>query len=143
LTFNITEVKHLIDSFIPSENYLYGIKISGEFSTVKTRSVPKQSKPYPLLSEVIKKQTTFETKNITGTVVGFKMPEYIDGVNVKDFHFHFLSKDETFGGHLLDLTLKKGTIELETIKDFRCLLPSTENFSKTKLIKEETYLQNK
>ena len=139
----LQQIKEKIDAAVPSENYLYAIKVFGEFKRVKTRSVPKQQKPFPDLASVIKDQVTFEKQTVSGTVIGFKLPEFIDGVNVKNFHFHFLSKDKNFGGHLLDLVLDKGKIEIGIIKEFRCQLPSTENFTKTKFGKEESYLQNK
>ena len=139
----LSEIKEIIDAAVPTENYLYAVKISGEFQKLKTRSVPEQQKPFPDLAAVIKKQVTFEKENVTGVVIGFKMPEFIEGVNVKDFHFHFLSNDKNFGGHLLDLVLEKGKIEIGIIKEFRCVLPSTENYTTTKLKKEEGYLQNK
>ncbi|MFA6596621.1 MAG: acetolactate decarboxylase [Ignavibacteriaceae bacterium] len=139
----LQQIKQLIDAAVLSENYLYAVKISGKFNKVKTRSVPNQQKPFPDLATVIKNQVTFEKDKVSGTVIGFKMPEFIDGVNVKDFHFHFLSTDKKFGGHLLDLTLEKGKIEIGIIKEFRCQLPLTENFTKTKFVKEENYLQNK
>jgi len=140
---SLQQIKQIIDSAIPSENYLYAVKISGEFRNVKTRSVPKQQKPFPDLASVIKEQVTFEKELVNGTVIGFKMPEFIDGVNVKDFHFHFLSDDQNFGGHLLDLVLEKGKIEIGIIKEFRCQLPSTKNYIDTKFVKEESYLPNK
>jgi len=137
------QIKQIIDAAVPSENYLYAVKISGDYQKVKTRSVPKQQKPFPGLASVIKNQVTFEKESINGTVIGFKMPEFIDGVNVKDFHFHFLSDDKNFGGHLLDLVIEKGKIEIGIIKEFRCQLPSTENYTGTKFVKEESYLPNK
>jgi len=137
------QIKQLIDAALLSENYLYAVKISGEFKKVKTRSVPGQQKPFPDLATVIKNQVTFEKEVVSGTVIGFKMPEFVDGLNVKGYHFHFLSTDKKFGGHLLDLILEKGKIEIGIIKEFRCQLPSTENYTKTKLIKEESYLPNK
>ena len=139
----LKEIKKIIDAAVPSANYLYTVKISGEFQKVKTRSVPRQQQPFPDLTSVIKNQVTFEKASINGTVIGFKMPEFIDGVNVKDFHFHFLSDDKNFGGHLLDLILEKGKIEIGIIKEFRCQLPSTKNYTETKFVKEESYLPNK
>ncbi|MFA6978359.1 MAG: acetolactate decarboxylase [Ignavibacteriaceae bacterium] len=139
----LKEIKKIIDAAVPSANYLYAINISGEFQKVKTRSVPRQQQPFPDLASVIKNQVTFEKASINGTVIGFKLPEFIDGVNVKDFHFHFLSDDKIFGGHLLDLIIEKGKIEIGIIKEFRCQLPSTKNYTETKFVKEESYLPNK
>ncbi|MDD5455872.1 MAG: acetolactate decarboxylase [Candidatus Margulisbacteria bacterium] len=105
-----------------AENSFYVIKITGLFSTMKTRSVPKQEKPYPGLAEVVKKQSVFDFDNIQGTVVGFKMPKYIGGVNAPGFHFHFISKDKKNGGHVLDMKIAKVKVEIEPIKKIKITL---------------------
>ena len=38
---------HILDDFTVSKNYMYAIKIYGEFEWVRTRTVKKQEKPYP------------------------------------------------------------------------------------------------
>ena len=37
----------ILDDFTVSKNYMYAIKIYGEFEWVRTRTVIKQEKPYP------------------------------------------------------------------------------------------------
>jgi acetolactate decarboxylase len=40
------------------------IRVDGRFDYVKTRSVPRQHKPYPPLVEVVKNQPTFELRDV-------------------------------------------------------------------------------
>ncbi|MCX6013729.1 MAG: acetolactate decarboxylase [Chloroflexi bacterium] len=120
---SFTEIKNSIDKAITSSNMFCAIKITGIFTYVKTRSVPKQSKPYPLLTEVTKNQPEFEFTNISGTIVGYKLPQYAIGVNVPGYHLHFLNSEKTGGGHLLDLKIQEAKVYLDYSTDFLMLLP--------------------
>lgn len=88
------QLQELILSELPTPNIIYAVKITGDFLYVKTRSVPKQLKPYPRLIEVTKNQPTFEMKNVKGIIMGYWLPEYLGGVNMAGFHFHFLTNDK-------------------------------------------------
>jgi acetolactate decarboxylase len=125
---NIKKLENIIDKNIPSKNLFYAISITGNFSYVKTRSVPRQSKPYPRLVEVTKNQSVFEYKNLEGTLVGFRIPDYANGINVSGYHFHFLSDNRSYGGHLLDCILKEGIISIDQKMNILIGLPSTANF---------------
>lgn len=98
-----------LDAICKNPNGLYAVRIDGEFKTVKTRSVPAQHKPYPPLAEVTRDQPEFTRSGISGTIVGFRLPPYLRGLNVPGWHLHFISKDRAFGGHLLELEMKKGS----------------------------------
>ena len=56
---------------------------------VQTRSVPKQTEPYPPLVDVTSEQIVFEYKDVQGTLVGFWCPEYAEGVNFTRLSFAF------------------------------------------------------
>ena len=123
----------LINQNIPSKNLFYAVQITGKFGYVKTRSISRQSKPYPRLIEASKLQTEFEFKNISGTLVGFRIPSFANGMNVSGFHFHFLSEDLTKGGHLLECVLDKGKIAIDQKLSIFIQLPSTAEFYNTNL----------
>jgi acetolactate decarboxylase len=127
-TMDSVQLRSYIDSILPSKNIPYAIKISGEFSFVKTRSVPKYQKPYPTLTEAVKNQQIREFHNIRGTLVGFWIPEYLGGVNLAGFHMHFLTHDKRAGGHLLDCVLEKGALEIAYITEFYLKLPKTADY---------------
>ncbi len=84
------------------ENIPYTFRITGTFSGVKTRSFRKQSEPYPPFEKVLENQKVFEFQNVKGTMVGFWSPDYMDGIQLKGFHFHFLTENHDGGSHVLE-----------------------------------------
>ncbi|GAB3175728.1 alpha-acetolactate decarboxylase [Telluribacter humicola] len=126
-----------IDSLIPTENIFYAIKVEGEFEYLKARSVPQQSKPYLPLVEVVKTQPIFEFKNETGTLVGFRTPPYMKGLNVPGYHLHFLSSDQTRGGHVLTCTLGKVKLSIDNTSAFHMELPATSTFQRVDLTQDK------
>ncbi|MBN2453564.1 MAG: acetolactate decarboxylase [Candidatus Omnitrophica bacterium] len=112
-----------IDTAVPNKNIFLALKIHGTFRYMKTRSVPLQDKPYPALTEVTKNQPVFEISDVSGTIVGFRCPDYVKGINVPGYHFHFISDDLKKGGHVLDFTLKEGTVEADLCGRYLLILP--------------------
>ncbi|MEQ8173758.1 MAG: acetolactate decarboxylase [Syntrophomonadaceae bacterium] len=123
---SLAQLQERMDKAMLNKNMFYAIKITGDFPYVKTRSVPAQKKPYPRLADITKNQPTFELKNVKGTLVGFWCPAVSQGVNVPGFHLHFLSEDKTAGGHLLDLSIAKGSAQLDATPCFFMALPLTD-----------------
>ncbi|MCX5892728.1 MAG: acetolactate decarboxylase [Deltaproteobacteria bacterium] len=118
---------------LPSSSFPYAVKITGKFSYIKTRSVPRQSKPYPPLTEVAKQQKVFEFRDTDGVIVGFFHPQYLAGVNVGGYHCHFLTADRQAGGHLLDCRIQQVKVELSQMHNIDLRLPGTAAFSRTDL----------
>ncbi len=118
------DIQEFIDCLIPTENIFYAIKISGTFSYVKTRSVPRQTKPYPPLVEVTKNQPIFEFNDVKGTIVGFRSPPYVaGGVNIPGFHLHFITEDRNAGGHLLEVQVEEANVCLDYTSKLFMILP--------------------
>lgn len=130
------ELQQQIDQLLSNKNIFYAVRIDGIFSYVKTRSVPKQFKPYPPLAEVTKNQPTFEFQNIKGTLVGFWCPEYVNGINVPAYHLHFITSDRKYGGHLLECNLQEGKLRIDASTDFHMVLPASSDFAKVDLGKD-------
>jgi acetolactate decarboxylase len=126
-----------LDKLLSSTNLFYAVKISGRFKYVKTRSVPKQPKPYPDLNQAVKEQKVFEFNDIEGTVIGFRSPEYAGNFSVGGYHLHFISKDRRKGGHLLDFQASRVKIEIDETADFYLSLPTNEEFLGLSLNPEE------
>lgn len=116
------------NTYFPTPNIFYLVVIKGEFSYMHTRSVPVQEKPYPPLADVTSNQPEFEFENVQGDIVGFYCPAYAKGINVTGFHLHFLDKNRQKGGHIIDFTLKSGTMELGYLLDYRLILPTGGDF---------------
>ena len=124
------ELTGFLDEKLPSENLIYAIKVEGRFSSLKVRSAARQKKPFPVLTEAIKEQKVFELKDQEGTLVGFRFPPYAEGINVPGYHFHFLNKDRTLGGHVLDLQVERPRIQIDKSQRFLMELPENEEFLK-------------
>jgi acetolactate decarboxylase len=95
------ELLALLDESIPSDAASCAIRLDGRFELVRARSVPAQSPPYRPLTEVIPEQHVFELADIEGTMLGFRFPDYVEGIEVSGYHLHFISADRGRGGHVL------------------------------------------
>ncbi len=132
-TSNLTVVQSYLDSKLATKNIFYAIRIDGTFDYVKTRSVPAQKKPYPTLSDAVKGQKVFELQNVSGSLVGFRCPDYVKGVNVPGYHMHFITADRSAGGHILDFRLKNASVLVDSLSEFEMDLPDNEEFYQTDL----------
>ena len=125
-----------LDSIIPTENIFYAIKVVGTFSYMKTRSVPAQEKPYPLLVEVAKNQPVFEFPEISGKVVGFRTPPFAAALNVEGYHLHFLDDEIMGGGHILEFVVKEAVVYIDYTSNFLMFLPESGDFYNLDLSKD-------
>ncbi len=99
------------------------VRVDGSFDLVRARSVPRQTKPYPPLVEVVRQQQVFELREVEGTLVGFRFPDYAQGVNVAGYHLHFVTADRTRGGHVLDCRVRRGTLRFDRSAELHLELP--------------------
>jgi acetolactate decarboxylase len=90
-----------LDELTPPSAASCAIRIDGRFELVRARSVPRQSPPYRPLTEVALEQHVFELAEVEGTMLGFRFPDYAEGIEVSGYHLHFLSDDRRRGGHVL------------------------------------------
>jgi len=135
LDYNSLEA--FLDNMLPTKNLIYAIKIEGLFKYVRTRSVPAQEKPYPPLAEVVKTQPEFEFHNEQGTMVGFRLPEYLSGINVPKYHLHFITEDKRGGGHLLECETATVKIGIDFTEKLFVSLPEMKEFYDADLNKGE------
>jgi acetolactate decarboxylase len=131
---NYQQLQQQLDARLPTQNLPYAIRIQGIFPYLKVRSVPKQSLPYPPLSDVVSRQAAiFDLRNVRGTLVGFRMPQYLKSVNVAGYHFHLITSDRSSGGHLLDGEFLHPTVGMETLRDWQMMLPDNTAFKQASL----------
>jgi acetolactate decarboxylase len=90
-----------LDELIPAEAASCAIRLDGRFELVRARSVPRQTSPYRPLTEVVLEQHVFELLDVEGTMLGFRFPDYVEGIEVSGYHLHFISADRSRGGHVL------------------------------------------
>jgi len=129
-----------INAQLPSHNQFYTFVISGEFSYMKCGGLNKQERPYTDgLDILIPNRPVFERSNFSGTIVGFYCPEFIGNINVAGYHFHFISDDKQFGGHVMEFESRKLTVEVDPLLEYHFALPGSEDFLNVSLDKEFQY----
>lgn len=126
-----------IDAAAPNRNHFCAIKVTGQFRSMRTRSVPAQERPYPPLKEVTGNQPEFEINNVFGTIVGFRCPPYVKGINVPGYHLHFISKDRTQGGHVLGFQITNGQCEIHILNKYFLMLPGNKDFAEADLSRDQ------
>ena len=90
-----------LDELIPAEAASCAIRLDGRFELVRARSVPRQAPPYRPLTEVVAEQHIFELADVEGTMLGFRFPDYAEGIEVSGYHLHFIDAERSRGGHVL------------------------------------------
>ena len=129
---NVDALKEALDEKVKETggNRFYMVQIKGAYSTMSVRSEYAQKEPYEPLAKVLETdQTFFDYKDIKGTVVGLYCPEYMDSLNAVGWHFHFISDDETAGGHVLDLSADSLEVSMDRTDGFAMELPDNEMFN--------------
>lgn len=129
---SLQDLNKAITLGLPSKNAFYAIRIDGRFAFVKARAIPKQNPPYEPLHEVVKHQVVVQFSS-EGTLVGYYSPSFVKGVNVPGYHWHFITKDRTGGGHVLDCSFAPTTARLDSVYAFSVKLPESHEFSELDL----------
>lgn len=128
--FTRDQLYAVLDSLLATVNGMYGVKVSGTFTTITTRAFPAvHDDPAPPLASIMDRQVLFKHSDIMGALVGYKLPPFMAGMNFPGYHFHFLSDDYRRGGHMVDFTVVGVTIEYDRIHRFEVQLPSTPEFN--------------
>lgn len=99
------------------------LRIDGEFELVRARSVPRQSRPYRSLVEVVADQHVFELRELSGTLVGFRFPDYAQGIEIGGYHLHFISAERDRGGHVLECRIRRGVARVDVAGGLHVELP--------------------
>jgi len=112
-----------IDDCIPAEIESCAVRIDGEFERVRARSVPRQEPPYRPLAEVVADQHVFELTDFAGIVVGFRFPDYAEGVEVSGWHLHFIDDARQCGGHVLACSTTRARAAIDPSESLHVELP--------------------
>ena len=136
-----SDASAIIDHMTVSENYMYALRITGDFEWVRTRTVVKQSKPYRPMVEATDDDAVVRFDDVRGTVVGFRTPLYEQGISVPGCHAHFIDDARAQGGHVLDFKLRSGVAELCLATDLHLRLPVTPAFQDANLAPDDLEAQ--
>ena len=110
-------------------NSMHIVKIEGAFEKVDARSEAPYRSHHITLKEVLEQtQKAFIFENIYGSLVGVYFPDYMDGINMPGWHLHFLSADQSKGGHVFDASIREGTVKVDKITNIMIRLPKEPAF---------------
>lgn len=115
-------VQQALDALAP-HTAVVAVRVDGTFSHLRLRSVREQSPPYPPLAEVTAHQTEWDVDRATGTLLGFRFPDAVAGLEAPGYHLHFLADDRAHGGHVLDGTLVSGIAAIDGGDELHVELP--------------------
>jgi acetolactate decarboxylase len=117
------------DALRHSDNIFFALRVDGQFDYVQTRAMCRTQEGVPLV-QAAAVQPEFEFHDITGTLVGFRTPEYARTLNVPGYHLHFVSDDRTRGGHLLQCRGSNLRLQIQRDGEYHIALPEIEDFLK-------------
>lgn len=122
-----------IDPLLATLNSYFALRIDGTFTSVRTRSLPRQSPPYRPFCEVEKTEPKFSFEMVKGTMVGFLSPPFSTNMSVPNWHLHFLAADMSGGGHVLDFELLEGRMLLDRVDRIDIEIPDNQAYDKANL----------
>ncbi|MDL2144335.1 acetolactate decarboxylase [Flavobacterium tructae] len=112
-TKDIEELQNEVIKRLPSVNKPYAVRIECEFENITVGGARRLDENETTgLAELMKTRPLYTRKHISGTMVGFYNPPYFSAIDLSPFHFHFISRDRKYGGHLISGKLKTATIKV-------------------------------
>jgi acetolactate decarboxylase len=134
---NLKELARACDAHRESDNLFYALRVDGVFDRMHARAVKVTSDGKGLVAAA-QIQQEFHFQEIEGTLVCIWSPSYSSSFSVPGYHFHFISKDRSKGGHVLDCSAKALRAEMQVLSEYDVRLPETESFLKTNLAVDTT-----
>jgi acetolactate decarboxylase len=123
----LADLTRLLDDLRPSENLFAAVRVDGIFRRLMLRAACPAA-PGEGLVEAVQHQSEFSAPQREGTLVGFWAPVYSGAVNIPGYHFHFISSDRSFGGHVLDLEADGLEIGIQVESELHLAMPDTPEF---------------
>ena len=137
-TASLPAIEALADQHLKNKNMFYALEIKGRFVDMSTRAIPAQTRPYQALAEVAKSQSVFKRDAVSGTMVGIRSPSLSKGISVPGYHWHFISSDKKFGGHVLSTGILTGVARLALVRKMEVELPTNDDFANADQAKDRS-----
>lgn len=130
---SLSELDARLSEALPQKNEFAAIRVDARLASITLRSVHRQEPPYKPLGEVARSQSVWTHDKLEGTLLGIRCPAWVGGLNVPGCHWHFLSKDHTIGGHVLDCSIEKGRVQYDLRRDWLIKLENAPDYHKADL----------
>lgn len=95
------------------DNVFLAVKLEGKFKSLKVRRPRELHQHFNNALEVAEHQIIDDIDRVEGQLIGFWTPEFFQNISVGGFHLHFVDKEKTSGGHVIDFSLEKGMLSYE------------------------------
>jgi acetolactate decarboxylase len=128
----LKDIERACDPHRGSENLFYALRVDGVFDTMHARAVHPVPQGSRLL-DAARTQLEFHFDNVEGTLVCLWSPRYASSFSVPGYHFHFISKDRTKGGHVLDCSAQELRASIQMVSEYDVRLPEAGSFLTTDL----------
>ena len=134
---NLHGLEKACDTHRESDNLFFAFRVDGVFDRVHARAVSAVGMGTRLV-DAARTQGEFYFNNVEGTLVCFWSPSYSSTFNVPAYHFHFISRDRTKGGHVLDLSAAKLRVGVQMLCEYDVRLPDQGSFLTADLSRNPT-----
>lgn len=115
LTFtgSLEELQSKVQAMLTTQNLPYAIKIEGTWAEITVGGAdPVSPDDTTELATLMKVRPQYKAKDMKGTMVGYFTPSLVSNVDLSPFHFHFISDDRKFAGHLMSGNLVNTEIKI-------------------------------
>lgn len=138
LPATLPAIEAYMDARLANKNVFYAVELSGDFKGMSTRAIAAQVRPYKPLAELVKTQVVFPRAAVSGSMVGIRSPAFSKGVSVPGWHWHFISNDRTYGGHVLSAGVVSGNVRIASAHRVELELPGNDDFANSDQTKDRT-----
>jgi len=123
----LRDIELACDPHRVSGNLFYALRVDGVFDTIHARAVHPVQQGTRLL-DAAKTELEFHFHNVEGTLVCLWSPSYASSFSVPGYHFHFISKDRTKGGHVFDCSARQLRARIQILSEYDVRLPEAGSF---------------
>jgi len=124
---SLKEMEVACDRYRESENLFYALRLDGVFDFAHLRAVHSVPEGTRLL-DAVREELEFHFPEVEGTLVGLWSPRYSSAFSVPGYHFHFISKDRSKGGHVLNCAAQRLRASMQIVHEYHIHLPAAGTF---------------
>lgn len=115
------------DEMLMTRSLPVALKLDGDFAFVTVAAASKTGSSQES-HDTDKITGTVTLTNVTGTILGFRYPEYLKGVGPTGYRLYFLKRDKTRGGPVVDFQVRNMRFEFDYSHRFHLELPAWGEF---------------
>lgn len=134
------DLSALLSKLFPhGKNHFLAIRMDGTFKKIEVRTAGGQCFPREGMVAVAERQAMNTFKGVKGTIIGFRCPAYVMGLNVAGDHLHFIDEERQKGGHILAFETE-GDVEVgvSLMSKFHLEVPTeNEEFNEASLVHDK------